>query len=119
MICCICGKTFAGTGHDPHPLCAKDDSISRCCDSCSTNVSQANIIAAKDETDAMTNIEINDTIIIFWTKNSNSPIESIKNSNKFISGAVDEIDNSGAETMLYGSWGKYPIHITDSFTKII
>ena len=32
--CCICGKSFKGYGHNPHPL--KDEGV--CCDKCNNKV---------------------------------------------------------------------------------
>ena len=37
--CCICGKSFKGYGHNPHPI--KDDGV--CCDECNVKVIEARV----------------------------------------------------------------------------
>lgn len=116
MKCSICGQPIERWGNNPFPLCNKDDYESRCCDDCNIMVVNARIIQS-GKTDE--NIEVGDTLMIFYAKNSTIPTEIIGEQRKFASGTVESIDKQDKKTIYKGSWGSFILDSeTDQFIKI-
>lgn len=104
MKCNICGKEIDGYGNNPWPICANDDTKSRCCDECNQRVIQARLLKSRGEDKK---IESNDLVIIFYSKESNAPIELLLTTGKFLAGIVD-IDEQTTK-MFYGTWGNFAL----------
>lgn len=111
MKCSICGKTFDGYGNNPYPICDKDDFESRCCDSCNaTHVIQARMaIASRQHLDKK--VRVNDLLVIFYSKNSESPIEVLRENGRFLAGKVTEIDTE--KNTAYGEWGNFGVDLAN------
>lgn len=115
MKCCICEKTVNGYGNNPDPICSIDDRVNRCCDDCNKFVIRArlfNINSLESEP------EIGDSLVVFWAKSSNQPIEMIKDMGKFITGEIIDIKDTNHRKEYIGTWGNYSIYNTDSFSII-
>lgn len=90
MKCCICGKEINNYGNNPFPLCAKSDYESRCCDVCNDFVTQARILSLKKKEEK--NMAIGDhLIVVFWSKNSTQPTETINDNGRFLAGHIEKI----------------------------
>jgi hypothetical protein len=110
MRCCICGKEFEGYGNNPYPLCYKEDYESKCCNECNdAYVIQARLIQMKLKDG---DIKEGDLVVIFHSKNSNSPINTLVNNGKFLAGYAEESDVQGNWT---GSWGNFILDKEDSY----
>lgn len=109
MKCCICGCEINGYGNNPFPLCHTDDYESRCCDLCDMLVVKARMAKI-----GHTNTNIvpwNSTIAILWSKNSDKPIESLRETGKILAGQVTEIDKN--KGIMRGNWGDFSVDIKD------
>ena len=118
MKCCICGHSVGQWGNDPYPLCSANDYESRCCDLCNNMVIKARIINSTKDND---NIQIGDTIMIFYSKNSDAPTKVIADQSKFLIGTIESIlESDDQKSKKYeGTWGSFTVDSkTDSFTKI-
>lgn len=103
MICNICESPIENNfGNNPYPLCSKNDNESRCCDICNNRVIKARILSTKYTTKKQ--YDISDLLVIFYSKNSNSPIESIKDTEKFLAGHVTDIID---DHQYKGDWGNF------------
>lgn len=112
--CCICGNSIKEEfGNNPYPLCSKDDFESECCSNCNELVIKARMLLL----DVTPHIKpkINDNITIFWSKNSEYPINIIAHKGKFLTGFVTTIKVENNQTMYEGTWGNYPITDDDNF----
>lgn len=115
MKCCICECNIQNSGNNPFPICGKEDYESRCCDECNSKVILARIAMSRDDKD----IHIGDTIVIFYSSKSNSPIENIKNSGKFLAGIVESITENNKNIEYKGTWGNFTLDSkVDQFVKI-
>lgn len=115
MKCSICGSHFNGIGNNPEPLCEIDDAESRCCDVCNTYVINARLAQLKRDT----NVDIGDTIVIFFAKNSTKPIEMLVETGKFLAGIVDYIDEKDDRIIYEGTWGSFIVDSkTDQYVKV-
>ena len=117
MKCCVCGSELEGFGNNPYPLCDKEDNSSRCCDVCNEFVVRARISSSIKNT-KIDNVNIGDTIVIFYSKNSDHPTISIKDTGKFMAGIVSDIKKIDKKIELFGSWGNYSIGSEDNIVNL-
>ena len=114
MKCYICGKEIEGYGNNPYPLCNKDDYESRCCDTCNSYVTLARLYEMKGE--VKEKLEVEDLVIVFWAKESNMPIDTLKENDKYLAGYVLEEVKKG---QYKGTWGDFILNVsTDSYIAI-
>lgn len=110
MKCCICKQEFKGYGNNPFPLCNREDRDSRCCNDCDAYVIQARLMQMKLKGGT---IKERDLVVIFHSKNSESPINTLVNNDKFLAGYAEECDPQGNWT---GTWGNFVLDKDDSFS---
>lgn len=114
MKCCICGCSIDGYGNNPYPLCAEEDVESRCCNECNDLVIKARLVAMHGL--KRKEIKENDTVVIFYSVNSDSPITSVTENGKFIAGkATKESTYAG---QWEGTWGNFILD-TDKDSYVI
>ena len=116
MKCCVCGKEINGYGNNPFPLCAMNDSISRCCDDCNTSVVKARILLHMQPVNYK--LAVGDEIAIFYSSNSKLPIECIANNGKFLYGVIEEITTENGKVICKGTWGNFSITADDVVAKV-
>ena len=124
MRCCICGNEIENFGNNPFPLCNKEDYESRCCDMCDNKVIQARLILHKyplvDKIitpDGENVVDVGDTIVIFYSNNSENPTQIINDTGKFLSGTVESIDLEYG--LIFGDWGNIAVDLNkDVFCKV-
>ena len=109
MKCCICGEEFEGYGNNPYPLCDENDLESRCCNECDSLVITARIMQMKLKGG---DIKQGDLVVIFHSKNSDEPINTLLNSGKFLTGYAEESDQQGN---WIGTWGNFVLDKNDSY----
>lgn len=114
MKCCICGCEITNYGNNPFPLCDSDDYESRCCDVCNEMVIKARIVQSKLKNKKL---NVGDNIVIFYSKNSNNPTESIANG-KFLAGIVEEVLEDKESTKYKGTWGNFVLNETDQYVNV-
>jgi len=115
MKCIICGNEISNYGNNPFPLCAEDDYESRCCDSCDAFVIQARIALMKKNED----IKDGDTVVIFYSKQSELPTKVLADTGKFLSGEVYSVYERKNKINYVGSWGSFELNNkTDQFVKL-
>lgn len=108
MKCCICGKEINGYGNNPFPLCTIDDHTSQCCNDCNaTYVIQARIASMKLKPGMP---KIGENIIIFYASDSDLPMKTIIEQDKYIKGTVTE---EISENCFIGTWGNFKIDATN------
>lgn len=110
--CCICGDTISDSRYacNPWPLCSHEDTKSVCCQDCDELVTLARILTMRSSKEKE-KIEIGDKVTIFWSKNSNMPIDVFFISNVPLSGIVHSI-NPNTHTAS-GSWGKFELDLKE------
>ena len=117
--CCICGKPFKNEedfGNNPFPLCAEDDRESRCCDDCNNLVISARLIQIRGK--KTKKININDTIVILYSAESEEPKQILKDTGKFLAGHVTN-DEALPEGCYEGDWGNFLLNTkTDNYIVI-
>ena len=119
MKCCICGRTINGFGNNPYPLCNKDDNSSKCCDACNSIVVHARQLISK----AINNEDyfklspnelqnqLNDkTIVIFYSNESNQPIDTYLDFGRFLAGSIST-EEAITNRRIYGTWGKFALDL--------
>ena len=106
MKCFICGQEILDYGNNPFPLCDREDMDSRCCNDCDNTVIQARMIQMRHEQDKP---EIDKLIIIFYSKNSDAPTESIRNTGKFLAGKITEINEE--KKTCRGEFGNFEVDL--------
>lgn len=105
MRCCICGKEIDGFGNNPYPLCGKEDTDSRCCDECnSVYVINARLAASRF---VSRQPKLNDTVVIFYAKDSDLPIKTLIDNNRYLAGIAYDTDEPIPEGCYKGSWGSF------------
>ena len=115
MRCCICGDNIENMGNNPYPLCEYDDMSSRCCDACNSLVITARLLSIKYSKE---DVKEGSIIAIFYSNESNKPIEYINENKKFITGRVTKIEQNDTKKIYYGTWGTYKISEEDSFAVV-
>ena len=100
MKCCICGCELNDYGNNPYPLCAEDDRESRCCNECDSHVIQARLISMR----GTKKVEVDKLVVIFYSKNSTSPMDILKANGKFLAGKATKQLSSGCWE---GEWGDF------------
>lgn len=115
MKCCICNNDIKDIGNNPYPLCGYDDFSSRCCDTCNALVLTARLLSTKYSTE---DVKEGSMIALFYSNNSNIPIEYINENKKFITGRITKIEQNGTKELYYGTWGNYAISRDDSFAIV-
>lgn len=102
--CNICGVDFDGMGNNPYPICAKEDYQSRCCDECNEKyVITARILKSHG---IERPIKENDLVVVFYSKNSERPIDTMLETGKMLAG--EATDNEGLPDNCWeGSWGSF------------
>ena len=116
MKCCICGKEIEGYGNNPYPLCGSEDYESKCCTDCDNQyVIQARLMEMKL---SRKEIEKGDLVVIFWAKDSDSPIRTLVDNGKFLAGYAEENEEL-PEGCWEGTWGGFLLNTnTDSFMVV-
>lgn len=118
MKCCICGENISNFGNNPTPLCGKDDYESQCCEKCNNYVIRARMIQNKYQTDNA-DIQVGDSVVIFWAKNSTIPTETIFRRDKFLQGNVTSVKTKNGYQICEGTWGNFILDVkNDSFCII-
>ena len=116
MRCNICGKEITDYGNNPFPICGQEDTESRCCNDCnSIHVIRARLLLGhrKDKTP-----KIDDTVVIFYSKNSDEPTNIIRDTGKFLSGTITD-NEALPEGCFEGTWGNFILNTkTDSYMII-
>lgn len=116
MNCCICELPIIDYGNNPFPLVAADDYDSRCCDECNMQVIRARIAMSKKDQNKP---KKDDTLVLFYTKNSTAPTESLRDNGKFLAGIVEDVVQTEKNITYKGSWGNFIVDDeTDQFTVI-
>lgn len=116
MKCIICGKEITDYGNNPYPICQREDTSSKCCNDCNSNyVIGARLVSTKGKMntyiDAYGNdlIKPNDSVIIFYSVNSDEPLNHLIDTGYFLVGHVEEIDLEYKQ--LCGTWGNFTIDL--------
>ena len=108
--CCICGDVFEGWGNNPFPLCGREDGESKCCDTCNTLVVMARMAQMGKETEVNVTPK-NSTLAILWSKNSNMPIETLRDKGKILGGQVTDVDYE--KNTAKGEWGNFEVDLKE------
>lgn len=115
MRCLICGNQIENFGNNPFPLCSVDDYESRCCDICNEFVIKARIASMKKDN----NINVGDTLVIFYAKSSDSPTNTISENGKFLAGIVENVYDKQDGKLYEGTWGSFIVDSkTDQYVKV-
>ena len=114
--CIICGTPVGNYGNNPYPLCDINDTEHKCCDLCNIQfVIPARLIYTDEEP------VVNDGIIIFNSKNSEEPLESMRQREKYLRGTIEsvEVDPYNRNHKIFrGTWGSFGVdNWTDQYTK--
>ena len=122
MRCYICeNEIYENTWNNPFPLCAADDTQSKCCPDCNNLVISARLIMNQEWNKTTSNIKIGDQLLIFYSKHSKEPTNIIKDHRRYLSGIVTDIlyDKCGVYESYKGSWGNFAVDSkTDNYVKL-
>lgn len=122
MKCYICeNEIYENTWNNPFPLCAADDTQSKCCPDCNNLVISARLIMNQEWNKNTSNIKIGDQLLIFYSKHSEEPTNIIKDHRRYLSGIVTDIlyDKCGVYESYKGSWGNFAVDSkTDNYVKL-
>ena len=121
MRCCICGQDFSGYGNNPYPLCHKDDYESRCCNDCDMiviNARRLQMSAINEDWSTLSPDMLKEklnhkTIVIFYSKDSNQPIDTYMNFGKFLAGNISNEEDSIKNKKIKGTWGNFQLDIEE------
>ena len=114
--CNICGIDIDDMGNNPWPICLEEDNRSRCCNECNEKyVIPARMIQVRG---VKRPIKENDLVVIFYSKNSENPINTMLETGKMLAG--EATDNEALPDGCWeGTWGNFLLDETeDSFTII-
>ena len=104
MKCNICGIEIEDMGNNPWPICLEDDHSSRCCNDCNEQfVIPARIIQMRG---VKRTIKKNDLVVVFYSKNSETPINTMLETGKMLAGEVTDNEEL-YEGCWKGTWGNF------------
>lgn len=104
MKCCICGCEISNWGNNPYPLCLEEDNNARCCDECNdAYVINARIMATRL---VKRKIKENDLVVVFYSSQSSTPIDTMREHNKFLAGYATD-NEALPEGQWEGTWGNF------------
>lgn len=128
MNCVLCGKEITGEKFMANPLCPKNNYKANCCESCMENyVRPANRVLGG--TGVVTNRDPmeGDKLLLFYVEDETGEqriLEKLKSEDgdMFISGKVDSfnqsLSSSDHDIIYRGSWGGFPVKLSDSFINL-
>lgn len=116
MRCCICEtKMYSGGIHNPFPICAKNDDISKCCSACNEIAIRARMISIRMKEKPIEQLIPGDELVIFYANKSDEPLLSINRDSKFITGSVEHTQLVNGKFVAFGSWGNYNLTNEDNY----
>ena len=114
MRCCICNNEIEGTPYQPYPFNESKDYKSKCCEECYNKY----VLVARHQlvsniylpSNSIYKLKPNETVIdIFWSVNSNLPLETYKENFIALSGTIETIDRFSKKVM--GTWGNFQVDL--------
>ena len=78
----------------------------------------ARIANIKNKVESLDDVQVGDTIVIFYAKNSRQPYETLTSTGKFLAGIVEGKITHNNKIELSGSWGNFTITEDDSIARV-